>query len=94
MVRYLRIFAYIEGISLLGLLFVAMPLKYVLGMAYAVTLVGWTHGLLFCGFVVFAMVVSQRLNWSERFLSMIVLSSMIPFAMVLMDRKLRRLVRS
>lgn len=40
-----------EGISYLILLFIAMPLKYLMGMPTAVKLVGSAHGVLFVLFV-------------------------------------------
>jgi integral membrane protein len=44
MVRRLRWVALVEGISLLLLLFVAMPLKYGLGMKLAVRIAGARTG--------------------------------------------------
>jgi len=40
-----------EGISLLLLLFLAMPLKYAFGQPMAVTIIGTAHGALFVLFV-------------------------------------------
>ncbi|MEM1028629.1 MAG: DUF3817 domain-containing protein [Planctomycetota bacterium] len=45
--RVLRVVSLIEGVSTLLLFFVAMPMKYVGGMDWAVSYVGMTHGLLF-----------------------------------------------
>ena len=46
-VTTLRRFGWIEGVSFLVLLGVAMPLKYFAGMPRAVTYFGWIHGVLF-----------------------------------------------
>lgn len=43
----LRTMGFIEGMSLLILLFIAMPLKYWAGLPLAVTIVGSVHGGLF-----------------------------------------------
>jgi integral membrane protein len=43
----LRAIAFVEGLSYLVLLGVAMPLKYLAGMPLAVRVVGSLHGLLF-----------------------------------------------
>ncbi|KKJ79704.1 putative membrane protein YdzA, partial [Bacillus subtilis] len=40
----LRTMGFIEGMSLLILLFIAMPLKYWAGLPLAVTIVGSVHG--------------------------------------------------
>jgi len=87
----LRLLAILEGISLLVLLFIAMPLKYHYGMPEAVTLAGRTHGALFLVFCGVLMVVSQRHAWPERFSFMVFLASMIPFASFVMDRRIKAL---
>lgn len=88
-VGLLRTLAIIEGISLLTLLFIAMPLKYYFNMPEAVTAVGWIHGILFMAFIYVAMTVGQRKDWSEGFTFMLVVSSMVPFGMVVMDKRLK-----
>lgn len=87
----LRIVAIVEGVSLLVLLFIAMPLKYQYGNTEIVPVVGMTHGILFIAFMACAVLVSQRKAWSDKFFMMLVLSSMVPFATFFMDRKLRKL---
>jgi integral membrane protein len=91
LVGCLRVVAILEGISLLVLLFIAMPLKYHYGMPEVVTMAGRTHGALFLIFCGVLMVVSQRKAWSERFSFMVLLSSMIPFATFVMDRRIKAL---
>ncbi|MCF6190347.1 MAG: DUF3817 domain-containing protein [Cocleimonas sp.] len=49
---FLRWVALFEGSSLLLLLFVAMPLKYYMGIPEAVKYVGMGHGILFLSFLV------------------------------------------
>lgn len=88
-VNRLRILAIVEGTSLLLLFFVAMPLKYVYGNTMSVPVMGWVHGVLFILFMFYATLVSLKKNWSDRFLLLLVISSMVPFGMVLMDRKLK-----
>jgi integral membrane protein len=90
-ISILRFAAIIEGLSLLILLFIAMPLKYYHGNAEVVPVVGMTHGILFLIFFALSVFVSQRKAWSDSFWAMLVLSSMIPFATFLMDRKLKTL---
>ena len=55
-----RTVAFWEGISFLILLFVAMPLKYGLGVDMAVRVVGLAHGLLFIAYV-----ATLGLPWSR-----------------------------
>lgn len=91
LVGWLRLLAILEGISLLVLLFIAMPLKYHYGMPEAVTMAGRTHGALFLVFSGMLMVVSQRQAWPDRFSFQVFLASMIPFASFVMDRRIKAL---
>ncbi len=91
LVSILRFAAIIEGLSLLILLFIAMPLKYYYGNMEIVPVVGMTHGILFMVFVALSSFVSQRKAWSDSFLALLVLSSIVPFATFAMDRKLKAL---
>ena len=47
----LRLIAWIEGISFLLLLFVAMPMKYLADRPSMVRILGMAHGLLFVLFI-------------------------------------------
>ena len=49
-VSFLRKIAWWEAVSYLVLLFIAMPLKYMVGIPVAVKVVGSIHGLLFVVF--------------------------------------------
>jgi integral membrane protein len=91
-VQILRFLAIAEGISLLILLFVAMPLKYIYHLPQAVTMIGWVHGVLFIGFVFYAGQVSRNRRWPDSFLIMLVIFSMIPFGMIYMEYKIRQIV--
>lgn len=86
---YLRLLAIIEGISLLVLFFIAMPLKYQFDMPQVVSVVGWVHGVLFMVLVLYASSYSQRQQWRDSTFFQLLISSMIPFGMVYMDRKLK-----
>lgn len=88
MIQTLRKLGFIEAVSLLTLLFVAMPLKYLAGMPLAVSVVGMVHGLLFIAYVALAARVSLEHGWGfSRWLLLSVVSS-IPFGPFLFDRRL------
>jgi integral membrane protein len=84
-----RLVAYLEGISLLILFLIAMPLKYVYGMPMAVRLVGWVHGLLFIGYVAMLGSVRVEYGWSFRKTSLAFLAAVLPFGVFVFDRSLR-----
>lgn len=77
--KFLKVMALLEGLSLLLLLFVAMPLKYSYGMPEAVSVVGRAHGVLFIAFnvVLFYHVVKGHLSEVKGFVGF--LASLVPF---------------
>lgn len=85
----LRMVGLIEGISLLLLLFIAMPLKYLAGMPDIVKVVGWAHGVLF---VAFAIAVANAFFARKlSFLNVIIafVASLIPFGTFWFDKRLK-----
>lgn len=88
--RRFRKVAFVEGLSLLLLLFVAMPLKYAAGMPLAVRIVGSLHGALFIWYVYEAIDLRLTKAWSNgRFVLAMIVSS-VPFATFWFDARLRR----
>lgn len=85
-----RLVSLLEGVSFLLLLFVAMPLKYQMGVPQAVTVMGWAHGLLFIAYVSMAMNLSNRQGWSGMFSTMVVLAGMVPFACFFLEKRLKK----
>ena len=77
--QFLRLMALLEGLSLLALFFIAMPLKYFYGMPEAVKLAGPIHGWLFLAFnaVLFYFVYQGRLSELKGFQGF--MASLLPF---------------
>lgn len=84
----LRLVGFVEGISFLLLLFIAMPLKYIWDMPLAVRVVGSIHGALFILFIYFIVQAYAEKNWSRRELMLALLSSVIPFGTFYADKHL------
>lgn len=82
-----RSVAVAEGWSFLVLLFVAMPLKYLLDLPMAVKVVGWAHGVLFIAYWVTAIPLFTRLNWAFERVIGLGLASILPFGTFVMERK-------
>jgi integral membrane protein len=78
-----------EGIPFLVLLGVAMPLKYLLGLAMAVRIVGLIHGVLFIAFVYLVFEAMSSLRWSLKQVVVALLASLLPFGTIVLDRRLR-----
>jgi integral membrane protein len=79
MIKTFKLVARAEGISLLLLLFIAMPLKYIWEYPDAVEVVGMIHGVLFVAYVAWAIWVYLVLKWSIKILAIVILASIIPF---------------
>ncbi len=86
-----RIIGFIEGISYLVLLFIAMPMKYMMGIAIATKVVGMAHGLLFIIFLVILMQAAQKHNFSMKDSIIFFVASLIPFGTFYTDRRLNNL---
>ena len=85
-VSWLRRISFVEGVSFLLLLFIAIPLKYLGGMPQAVTAVGWAHGLLFM-LVLHALSQVMGLDqWSLRRSSAVVMAALLPAGPFVLDR--------
>ena len=78
-----------EGISFLTLLFIAMPMKYFMGMPEVVRVVGSIHGGLFVLYVGLLAMLHFRQRWSFSFSLYALLASVIPFGTFMLDKQLR-----
>lgn len=74
-----RIIAFVEGLSYLVLLFIAMPLKYWANMPGAVRITGMIHGVLFILFIVSLVEVMIKYRWSLVRSAYVFVSSLVPF---------------
>ncbi len=84
----LRIIAFLEGVSFLVLLFIAMPLKYWMGMPLLVRQVGMAHGVLFIAYIFAVIHVMIDLKWSFWKGVIAVFASLIPFGTFILDAKM------
>jgi len=87
--RRFRMISLIEGISMIVLLFIAMPLKYGFDMPLMVKYVGWIHGILFMVYIVILIPTSRKLGWTFLNTFMGLVASVLPFGPFLFDRKLK-----
>jgi len=88
-IRVFRMIALAEGSSFLTLLFIAMPMKYFMGIPEAVRVVGSIHGALFVLYVGLLAVIHFRQRWSFMFSLYALAASVIPFGTFMLDRQLR-----
>ena len=86
----LRFIGMLEGISLLVLMGIAMPLKYFAGKPEAVKYVGWAHGLLFVLFMMAVAVAYFQRNWPFRKVIFAFIAAFLPFGTFIFDRQLKK----
>lgn len=89
MIALFRKISLLEGLSLVLLFFVAMPLKYQFDMPQYVSVVGMTHGILFLVYVLMSVITSHKARWSVGFWLLTLLCSIVPFAFIWLDRRLK-----
>ena len=86
----LRAVAFIEGISYVLLLFVAMPLKYLADLPLAVRIVGSAHGFLFVWLALLTLNGmlhrGRPFGWAFK----IGILSLVPFGTFFLDKQLKQ----
>ncbi len=87
----LRLSGWLEGLSFLVLLGIAMPLKYFGGIPAATQMAGAVHGALFLAYVFSLIQTAIELRWSLRTVVLSFLASLVPFGTFYADRTLFRL---
>lgn len=87
----LRIIAILEGISLLILVFIAVPLKYAFHDPSLVKMMGTVHGSLFLLFLFNTLSVGIEQGWKFKEITWkVLLACMIPFGTFYIDYKILR----
>ncbi len=86
----LRAIGLIEGISFLLLLFVAMPMKYLMDIPGPVTVVGMIHGVLFGLFFVALVWAAIKHRWSILWVIAAFIAASVPFGTFVMDARLKK----
>lgn len=89
----LRVLSLVEGTSTLLLFGIAMPLKYLANMPWAVRVVGSLHGLLFLCLVVAFVVAIGRIPLSKRLAMLGIVAAVLPFGPFVFDRWLHKVGR-
>ena len=85
--KQFKFIALLEGLSFLILMFIAMPIKYGLGIPEVVKYVGWAHGLLFIAYQIFMLQAGIETNQKFQFYFFGFLASILPFGTFVFDKK-------
>ena len=79
----------VEGYSYLVLLFIAMPMKYLLGIPLAVKVAGMAHGVLFIIFCALLVIAWQDRKWAFKENILFFIASLIPFGTFFTKSKIK-----
>lgn len=90
----LRLLSFLEGGSLLFLVFIAVPLKYIWEIPQGSQLIGPIHGALFLLFILSTLNVSIEQNWKFREITWkVLLACVIPFGTFYIDHKILKKIQ-
>jgi integral membrane protein len=85
----LRILAFLEGVSLLILVFVTVPMKYFFHNPVGSKIIGPIHGALFLLFLLNTLSVGIEHNWKFKTTTWkVILACFIPFGTFYIDKKI------
>ena len=87
MINIYRLTAFLEGVSYILLLFIAVPIKYLLNEALFVKILGMPHGILFIIYILFSIIAKIKYNWNFRKFLVISIASLVPFGTFYIDKK-------
>lgn len=85
-----RVISFLEGLSYLILVFIAMPIKYLGENPYPVKIVGMGHGVLFILFCIFLFEALKRCKWDKGVAFQYFVYSLIPFGFLIIEKALKK----
>ena len=89
-VKAVRAAGLVDGVSLLVLLGIAMPLKYFADMPMAVTIVGTIHGYIVIFYLLAILYAQLRLQWHVGWSLLCLAAAFVPLAWFAVDRAIAR----
>ena len=87
MINIFKIVAFLEGISYILLLFIAVPIKYMAEDPSYVKMLGMPHGILFIIYIIMALYLSVNLSLSKKKRNGLLWASIIPFATFFINKR-------
>ena len=90
LISIFRIVAFLEGLSYILLLLVAVPIKYSSGKVFFVKMLGMPHGILFVLYIAVALVLKIDNQWIKNNFLAVLIASLIPFGTFVVDFKFKQ----
>ena len=91
--RY-RVMAYVVGVMLLVLVFVAVPLRYAAGVPEVSAVVSPLHGFLYIVYLVAAFDLALKARWTAKGTVLVLLAGVVPFVSFWAERRVTARVRA
>jgi integral membrane protein len=91
--RY-RVMAYVVGVMLLVLVFVAVPLRYAAGIAEVSRVVSPVHGFLYIVYLLVAFDLALKARWTAKGTVLVLLAGVVPFLSFWAERRVSSRVRA
>jgi integral membrane protein len=88
-----RVMAWLTGVMLLILVFVAMPVKYIGDNDSLVRIVGVAHGWLYIIYIITALTLAYQARWRPMRTLLVMLAGTVPFASFVAERKVVAIAR-
>jgi integral membrane protein len=85
--------AWVTGVMLLILVFVAMPVKYIGDDDRLVRIVGVAHGWLYIVYLITALTIAYQARWRPLRTVLVLLAGTVPFASFVAERKVAAIAR-
>lgn len=82
-----RLICLLEGVTLLILVFIAMPMKYFFANPIVSKIFGPIHGALFLAYVAYTILFAVKYKWSFKKIFWVSIASFFPFATFYVDKK-------
>lgn len=86
MKKLFRFITFLEGLSYILLLFVAVPIKYYGANDLYVSLLGMPHGILFISYLILVFFLKSDYQWNKLDIFIVCLASVIPFGTFYVDK--------
>jgi len=87
--KKLAFISFIEGLSLIILVFIGMPLKYIWGYKIATVILGTIHGVLWLVFLYILYITYREFKFGKDFIVKMILFSVIPFGLIPMEKLIK-----
>jgi len=87
MLNTFKVTSFLEGVSYILLLFIAVPMKYYGGDESMVKLLGMPHGIFFMAYIALALWIKDQMKWDMRTTLIVLVASILPFGTFYVNRK-------